>query len=286
MDEYAKRGYLLENFRLFHLRTEKTAQVDFHYHEFCKLLLLVSGQGAYAVDGQRYLLQPGDAVLIGSRSVHRPELDQNYAYERIIIYISPEYLSRVSTKDCDLTQIFSGQQGHVLRLSQNGRKRLFDLAAELEAELSSQEYGREILSNTALLRLLVEVGRRMQRKDSHAPQAVIPRNSRVLDIMRYLDAHLEEDLDIDTLAEAFFVSKFHMMRLFHRETGMTVHNYLTQRRLLRAKDLIANGMRATEACYRSGFRSYSSFTRAYGQHFGTTPTGRMDSTREREESYE
>ena len=101
----------------------------------------------------------------------------------------------------------------------------------------------------------------------------------------YLE-HLEEDLDIDTLAEGFFISKYHMMRLFRRETGMTVHNYLTQRRLLRARDLITDGMRATEACYRSGFRSYSSFTRAYGQHFGTTPTGRMDITREREESYE
>ena len=207
MNEYAKRGYLLENFRLFHLRTEQATQVDYHYHEFCKLLLLVSGQGAYVVDGQRYLLQPGDAVLIGSRSVPRPELERNFAYERIIIYISPEYLAQVSTENCDLSQIFSGQQGHVLRPSENGRKRIFELAAELEGELSSQEYGREILSSTALLRLLVEIGRRLQRKDIQTAKAVMPQNSRVLDIMRYLDAHLEDDLDIDTLAEGFFISK-------------------------------------------------------------------------------
>ena len=286
MVEYEKRGYLLENFRLFHLRTEQTAAVDYHYHEFCKLLLLVSGQGAYVVDGQRYLLQPGDAVLIGSRSVHRPELERNYPYERIIIYISPEFLTKASTEDCDLLQIFSGQQGHVLRLSQGGQKRLFDMVAELEGELSSQEYGREILSGTALLRLLVELGRRLQRKDIQTAQPVMPQNSRVLDIMRYLDTHLAEDIDIESLAEGFFISKYHMMRLFHRETGLTIHNYLTQRRLLRARDLIAGGMRATEACYRCGFRSYSSFTRSYGKHFGTTPTGRMDTTREREESYE
>lgn len=286
MAEYEKRGYLLENFRLFHLRTQQTKPVDYHYHEFCKLLLLVSGRGSYVVDGQRYLLQPGDGVLIGSRSVHRPELEQDVPYERIIIYISPDFLTQSSTGECDLLQIFSGQQGHVLRLNPNSRKRIFDMAAELEGELSSQEYGREILSSTALLRLLVEIGRRLQRKDLQAPQPVMPQNSRILDIMRYLDVHLAEDLDIDSLAEGFYISKYHMMRLFHRETGMTIHNYLTQRRLLRAKDLIAGGMRATEACYRCGFRSYSSFTRAYGKHFGTTPTGRMDTTREREESYE
>ena len=65
-----------------------------------------------------------------------------------------------------------------------------------------------------------------------------------------------------------------MMRLFRRETGSTVHLYITQKRLLRARELIAGGMRATEACYHCGFRSYSSFTRACARHFGTTPTGR------------
>ena len=66
MGEYEKRGYLLENFRLFHLNSRGGTQVEYHYHEFCKILLLVSGQGGYFVDGQRYLLQPGDIVLLDS----------------------------------------------------------------------------------------------------------------------------------------------------------------------------------------------------------------------------
>ena len=105
-----KRGYLLENFRLFHLRSESGEKVDYHYHEFCKLLLLVSGQGSYFVDGKRYLLNAGDIVLIGSRSVHKPELLENVAYERIIIYVSPEYLQKMSTADCDLHALFSGEK--------------------------------------------------------------------------------------------------------------------------------------------------------------------------------
>ena len=100
-----------------------------------------------------------------------------------------------------------------------------------------------------------------------------------------LEEHLAEDLDVDALAEKFYVSKYHMMRQFRQETGFTVHAYLQQRRLLHARDLIEKGMRATEACYRSGFRSYSSFTRACAALFGTTPTGRTAAA-EREESYE
>lgn len=286
MAEYAKRGYLLENFRLFHLRSEQGETVDYHYHEFCKLLLLVSGKGNYVVDGQRYRLQPGDAVLIGSRSVHRPELEAGTAYERIIIYIAPEFLEKASTEDCNLTEIFSARRGPILRMKESRRRRVFTMAAELEEELSTDAYGRKILSSSALLRLLVELGRSLRQTDSQKPEPVMPNNPRILEIMRYIEEHLAEDLDIDDLAEIFYISKYHMMRLFHREVGTTIHAYLSQRRLLHARELIGKGMRATEACYRSGFRSYSSFTRAYSKYFGTTPTGRIDTAHGREEGFE
>ena len=284
MSEYEKRGYLLENFRLFHLKSTRHAAVDFHYHEFCKLLLLVSGQGAYTVDGQRYRLQPGDAVLVGSRSVHRPEMELGQVYERIIIYISPDFLQKASTADCDLTQVFSGEKGHVLRAKD--QKKILSLTLALEKELAADTYGREILSGAALLRLLVQIGREQRQTDGQNPRPVEPKNPRVVEIMRYMDTHLAEDMDVDALAEQFYVSKYHMMRQFSRETGYTIHTYLTQRRLLHARELIGAGMRATEACYRSGFRSYSSFTRAYGKYFGTTPTGRTDTDQGREEGFE
>jgi len=286
MTEYEKRGYLLENFRLFHLRTQQENKIDFHYHEFCKLVMLVSGKGYYTVDGQRYRLQPGDTVVVGSRSVHCPEIESSSVYERIIIYISPEFLQRESSGDCDLSDIFSGRYGHVLRPREAGSKKLFTLAADLEKELSADGYGREVLSGIALLRLLVQIGKYQRREDTPKAQPVDPGNPRVQAIMRYLDENLAVDINIDALAETFYVSKYHMMRQFHRETGLTIYNYLTQRRLMHARELMKKGVRATEACYRSGFRSYSSFTRAYARYFSTTPTGRMGTAREREESYE
>lgn len=286
MSNYKKRGYLLENFRLFHLRSAQGAQVDYHYHEFCKILLLISGGGGYFIDGQRYLLQSGDIVLLGSRSIHRPELDTGAPYERIIIYISPEYLQRSSTADCDLLSIFSGDHSPVLRLQDSRKRRLFQLAASLEQDLAREDFGREILSGAGLLRLLVEIGRNRRQDDAFGPSPVMPKNDRIREILRYIEAHLTEDLDIEELAQTFFISKYHMMRQFRQETGTTIHLYVTQKRLMLAKSYIDSGMRATEACYRCGFRSYSSFTRACAKHFGTTPTGRADPQVLREEELE
>ena len=276
MSNYRQRGYLLERFRLFHLHTAPQTPVDYHYHEFCKILLLLSGGGEYYADGQRYLLQAGDIILLNSHSVHRPDMDAGAPCERIIIYIDPGFLQRSSTEKCDLLSVFSADKGHVLRLPEGRRKKLFQLAAALEESLNGSDFGQDILSSTGLLHLLVELGRARQREDAFDTGSMLPRSDRICEIIRYIDSHLSEDLNIDQLAQQFFISKFHMMRLFRQETGTTVHLYLTQKRLMQARGLIDEGMRATEACYRSGFRSYSSFTRACAKYLGTTPTGRLD----------
>ena len=286
MPNHSKRGYLLENFRLFHLKSKGGTQTEYHYHEFCKVLLLVQGSGGYFVDGQRYLLQSGDIVLLDAHSIHRPELDADAPYERIILYISPEYLRQQSTPECNLQSVFSGEKGHVLRLSGESRQKIFRLAARLEQDLGEAAFGREILSNAGLLRLLVEIGRNREKPETSGTSPVVPKDKRIGEILSYIDAHLSEDLDAEVIAKAFFISKYHMMRLFRRETGTTVHLYITQKRLVKAREMMDAGMRATEACYRCGWRSYSSFTRAYGRHLGTTPTGRMDAQQARDADFE
>ena len=281
---YEKRGYLLEDFRLFHLQEPQKAHIDFHYHEFCKLMLLHSGSGGYCVEGRHYQLQAGDLVLVGCRCIHRPEFEPGSPYERTIIYISPEFLRKNSTPDCDLESCFTQAPSHVLRPGRQQQK-LFSLADRLEQELSADGYGRVILSSSLLLGLLVEIARAI-RQEGTMPTPSQPGSARVQEILRYLDAHLTEDITIEQLAQEFFLSKYHMMRLFRRETGESIHGYLSERRLLHAKDLMQQGKSATQACFLSGWGSYSSFTRAYSKRFGTTPTGRRDPAARAEATYE
>ena len=286
MAQHSKRGFLLENFRLFHLNSRGGTQVEYHYHEFCKILLLIQGSGGYFVDGQRYLLQSGDIVLLDAHSIHRPELDPGCPYERIILYISPEYLQRHSTAECTLQSIFSGEKGPVMRLSEERKQKIFRMAVRLEQDLEADGFGREILGSAQLLRLLVELGRNREGTEESKLNPLMPKDPRIVQILRYIDEHIAEDLDAEVIANAFFISKYHMMRQFRQETGTTIHLYITQKRLVKARELMDTGMRATEACYRCGWRSYSSFTRAYNKHLGTTPTGRLDKASAREADFE
>lgn len=284
-EKYAKKGYLLEDFRLFHLKDKGETKVDYHYHEFYKLLFFVSGKGGYFVEGKRYALTPGDIILIGKQCVHRPEFESGIPCERIILYISPEFLLRESSSACQLTDCFSKEYDHVLRPNEKIRKTLFSIVLNMEQELSSKRYGKEIVSTGMLLNLLVEIARSIFHKEVQKPAPMLPKSKRMLDIMHYLDAHLTEDINIDLLAEKFYISRFHMMRRFREETGTTIHAYISDHRLMLARDLIGQGIPATEVCFQCGFGSYSSFSRAYSKFFGTTPTGRNISS-VMEETYE
>ena len=283
-ETYQKRGYLLESFRLFHMRNIPEEKVEYHYHEFYKLLIVLSGTGGYWIDGERYQLKSGDVLLLDSRLIHRPEFEQEY--ERVIIYISPEYLRTASVQDCDLTRCFSDAGQRILRLPPKERERILGLVRRLEEELASVEAGKDILSGGLLLRLLVETYRLMRRGGCAPVQPLRPRDDRVTAILRYIDGHLHEEITVEGLAEQFFLSKYHMMRLFRENTGGTIHSYVVARRLMTARDMISRGLGAAEACYKAGFNSYCTFCRAYNKRFGMSPTGRADKKLLIEETYE
>ena len=285
MDQlYEKRGYLLDNYKLFYLKDIQGTNVNYHYHEFAKIIFMWYGKGSYSVEDQRYQIQDGDVLLIEKQKIHRPELEKDSVYERSIIYIAPEFLKYFSTQECDLEEIFESKTGHILRTKNNPK--VFDLLGRFEQELSKSGFGNDVMSNLMLVQILIEIGRMIHKQRMDLSNAVMTENTRVLELMKYMDRHLTEDLSIEQIADEFYLSKYHMMRLFRQETGQSMYEYLTLRRLLKARELIAQGMNATESCYHSGFRSYSSFTRAHAKYFGWTPTGRKSRASKREATYE
>ena len=152
---------------------------------------------------------------------------------------------------------------------------MLSLTAQLETEMASREPGADILSRCILFEMLVRIGREMSVGIASLPGPSVPKDEKISEMLRFIDNNLAEDLSIDELASRFYISKYHMMRRFREETGSSIHTYLSDKRLLLARDLINEGVSATDACFRSGFRSYSAFSRAYGKLFGVTPTGRV-----------
>ena len=232
---YEKRGYLNEPFRLFHLADDRHEEIAYHYHSFHKIIMLLAGRAGYAIEGERYTLQPGDYVLVGRGSIHRPVVERGDFYERVILYISPEYLQELSCEGSELDTCFRQAQRDFRYVYHAGAGRVRELFTLLEQSQREAGFG------AALLR-------------------------------RALFTQLMEGLSIDELAERFYISKYHMMRRFRDETGYTIHGYLTEKRLLLAQQLLEQGVPSGEAALRCGYQEYSTFSRAYKKQFGRAPS--------------
>lgn len=87
----------------------------------------------------------------------------------------------------------------------------------------------------------------------------------------FLDNHLDKEINLDLLACVRFTSKFHLLRLFKKYYGQTPKQYLTEKRIEKAKELLTKGMTVTKVCFDVGFESPCSFSTLFKTRTGRTP---------------
>ena len=185
-------------------------------------------------------------------------------------YIAPQYLASLGTEDCDLEECFRQAQDSFRYVYRDeGGSRVRQLFETLARTVRQGGYGAALLERAQFLELMVEVNRVC--RGGHQVQAASG-DSKVVALLQYLNLHLTEELTIDQLSERFYVSKYHMMRRFRRETGYSIHGYVTEKRLLLAQRLLAQGASPSEVGAQVGYQDYSTFSRAYKKQFGRGPS--------------
>lgn len=273
MDGSEKKGYLDKDFRIFHLCDSFRTDISYHYHDFNKVLIFLSGDVTYCIEGRKYELKPHDVVLINAGEMHRPVVNSDSPYERIIIYISSGFTDSFRTPEYDLGSCFveaARKHANVLRIENLRNSRLYSVCRELEASFEQEEYALELYQKVLFLQFMILLNRALKNQRISYLENIVT-NRKIADILDYINNHLKEELSVDSLAARFYISRSYLMHLFKDETGYSVGNYINEKRLLSAKAMIQNGVSVTEACYASGFRDYSTFARAFKKKFRTTP---------------
>ena len=144
----------------------------------------------------------------------------------------------------------------------------------------------ELHNPTAAGRLLVEtlaccIGARLiQRFTSTSPARLSSLEvtpdlgiKRIRHVMDYVEDNIEAPISLDDLASVAYLSRFHFARSFKKVTGKTPHEYVNDRRMERAKTLLRHRNRSlTEVATALNFSSLSTFSRAFRQHTGLTPS--------------
>ena len=264
-----KTGYLKEDFRLFHINDQTKKDFSYHYHDFHKIIVFISGKVTYHIEGKAYHLKPRDILLVSQGAIHKPEIDPSVPYERYIFWIRDD-LSCQELNTC--FQKANDRSFNLVRADSALQERLKDLLPEIEQTLQNKYFGDTVLRNALFTQFMIYINRIFLRTSSSPDKKTYSSDTQVEQLLKYINRNLSENLSIDQLANRFFFSKYHMMRKFKNETGYTIHNYITSKRLLMARSLISQGMPVMKAAQASGFHDYTTFVRAYKKQCGKAPS--------------
>jgi AraC-like DNA-binding protein len=87
----------------------------------------------------------------------------------------------------------------------------------------------------------------------------------------FIDENYQESLNLESISQKAFLSRFHFHRLFLQVYKRTPHQYLTFKRIQKAKDLLAENKQVTEVCNEVGFESLGSFSVLFKKEIGFAP---------------
>lgn len=226
----------------------KQSDFKMHTHDHYEILLFLSGDADYAVEGNVYRLHSGDMLIMKKSEAHHLVLRSDATYERMVVHFNVD--------DRAVTAMFDSKP--------LGKNNLYKAAEVNERWVYYLDrictHGQDFY----LIPLLYELAER-GLPESEGTQ------DRAHRIIEYINEHLEGELTLDELCQKFYVSKTHLNRIFKKTTGTTVWNYITVKRLFLAKKLIADGTRPTDAYEKAGFGDYTAFFKAYKKQFGESP---------------
>ena len=95
---------------------------------------------------------------------------------------------------------------------------------------------------------------------------------RIVTAKIFIDENYDESIGLGEISQQAFLSRFHFHRLFTKIYRSTPHRYLTQRRIEKAKQLLAENKAINDVCNEVGFESLGSFSALFKKEIGFAPT--------------
>lgn len=228
-----------------------------HYHSAYEIYVLEEGTREYIIDDQCVSVRAGDVVLIPPHALHKTGGD---GFQRVLLYFERAYLERYFTPEAleDLLDCFSHTVLHPVG----------DAAVYLQIVLERLLRADEDTAYLDLASLLQCLGRCKRPEDKRAT----PNTQRVTQILEYINQHYAEIEEISQIAEQFYITKYHLCRIFKQAAGVSLVSYLNHVRIRQACKLLAESRtsvtRISTAC---GFHSPNYFSNVFKAETGYTP---------------
>ncbi|RXZ82215.1 AraC family transcriptional regulator [Paenibacillaceae bacterium] len=267
-------------------RSLQSFQGYYHWHQCCEILYVHQGTGQVIVNERTYEIKQGRLFFFQPFQLHRVRADihADRPYERTIIHfdggILGTYLQPFHTVSQFFRHVCHDKLAETMfELNEDeavieGALTAFQASLRLRDGQIDQEI--EALLLLQLLSRMAEGGNmELQGGGSHhsGGELKLPRGRGYAEaIMLWLGEHYHEEFSLERLADSLHLSKYYVSRLFRQETGGTISDYLTARRMKQACQLLqTSGWTIERIGTEVGLPNPSYFCQLFKQFVGVTP---------------
>ncbi|MCM1542612.1 MAG: AraC family transcriptional regulator [Blautia sp.] len=277
LDAADERQYMIgEDYEVYEKQGAPTGAMTFHYHNFYEIIYVLEGEYSSMLETRTYHMKKGDFLLIDQNVMHKYHYveERHDSSRRIILWVTSKMLAELSGGGMDLSACFRGDdpcayhfpvyyeemlQGYLLKL------------AMTELAETKQPGAKDVLDRGYLTLFFAYLNILCTGKEYLFAREELVEHPLVEQVADYIDAHMEESISLDCLAGQVHMSKYHFLRKFKELTGMTVHSFVVNKRLIRACEILREGTGVTESWQRTGFSDYTSYLRNFRAAFGVSP---------------
>ncbi len=281
-DAADERQYMInENYEVYVKQGEPTGAMSFHYHNFYEIVYVMEGDYFSMIENQMYHLKKGDFLLVDLNVMHKyhyVEKKQDSS-KRIILWITPQMLERISEGNMELSECFRGRDSHAYHFPVYYEEMLRGYLLKLAMDGTEEEEakGAKLLLDKGYLSLFFTyLNILCERREYVFNNEEIVSHPLVEKVSYYIDAHLSERITVEQLAGYVHMSKYHFLRKFKELTGVTVHSFIIDKRLIKSCEELRKGAGITQAYQAAGFTDYSSFLRNFRAAYGVAPGKYME----------
>lgn len=239
-----------------------------HSHNEYEIYMFLNGDSRYVVEEKNYSLSSDDMIIIRKHEMHKVFHNTPAEYRRIVLSIAPEFFSSFCCTEYE--SAFRSNEfniGNKINAKNVHSSGLYD--AVMRLKIYSNNFS-EIYTPIAYS-TMIEILYLINKISTFNTADII--NMPIRNVIHYINNNFTNEIPLDMLCEQFYISKYHLCRIFKEATGLTVQGYIKQKRLTMADELVKEGRTLTDAAMLSGFSNYSSFYRAYMKRYHKNPRG-------------
>lgn len=236
---------------------------------------LISGSVTYHVEGMEHELTPGDLLIINNKEVHRPYFTSDESYERVLIFFSPEFCSHYCNDEYKLLKYFENRKpGSFNRIPKEllQKENVAYYFESIEELIKSNLPENKILIEITFIELLIKINAIIMENIRDLFNVEFDSNEKVEQTINYINNNLYRQLTLNEIEEKFYINKYYFSHLFKKVTGFSFKEYLTNKRVAKAAELIKLSIPASEASVKVGFNDYSNFYKAFKRITGVAPS--------------